>query len=314
MPRCLTALFGQTYAPISITVLDNRSTDAIRKVMQRYSAVSFVANAANVGFGAGHNEIIRRTRLKSRDYYLAVNPDAVLDAQYIQRLLTSCENHHADWGVGKLYKSMHAKTLYSVGHALLRDGYAFNIGYNQMDSGQYDDGKEIFGAPGAAALYRGSLIHSLSRGHNFFDPALFVYYEDVDIDWRAHLAHKHCWYESTAIAEHAGGIPSPVFISEALSNRFLSVIKNASLADLIFINIPIVAAHILFRLVMTPKVGFAIIHKVSSQMPDMLRQRKKLVVTGSDMSLWFQKAMAEKSGQPRRFAQRFIAFKTQWFG
>lgn len=33
---------------------------------------------------------------------------------------------------------------------------------------------------------------------------MFMYFEDVDLDWRAHRPGWQCWYEASAVAYHRG--------------------------------------------------------------------------------------------------------------
>lgn len=307
--RCLTALFHQRSAEIHIVVLDNNSADSIVRIMKRYGKrLTFIRSRVNLGFGGGHNEILRSVRLCDTDYYVALNPDALPEPDCFANFVRASRNHSAAWVTGKFYKDKHARVLYSVGHALRHDGYAFNIGHGIVDRGQYDTPREVFGAPGAAALYRGSMIRTLSVQGNFFDPDLFMYYEDVDVDWRGRLHGLRCWYEPSAAIVHPGGTFPRSLEAEVLANRFLCILKNAYISDLIFYNIPLMCAHIIFRVVITPAVGLRILRKMIRMSFRVLHKRVSPHISGQEMLAWFAWSANEVSGQPVKQADRMRVF------
>lgn len=308
---CLNALSKQTYPKVRIVVFDNNSSDDIGKRVQKYPRVRFIQSAQNVGYGRGHNSIISTISFKRDDYYLTLNPDARLSPTYISQLVSSCRRHKAGWAVGKLYRDTKKTTLYSAGHAMLRDGYAFNIGYGMKDSPKYAVPRRIFGAPGAAALYSFSLIRDISRGGDFFDPELFLYYEDIDIDWRANLGGHSCWYEPLAVAIHTGGVAPRHMTGDILCNRFYVVMKNAYFSDLITYNLPVIMFHLLIRLVSTPLVGARMVGLCVGGVPLALRRRTAAKVLKNDMHAWFGAARKEASLQPKNIRERIKAFTTK---
>lgn len=309
LPRCLASLKHQRGVDMRIVILDNNSADNISSVMNRYQRDAiFIRSDKNLGFGGGHNAILRSLRIRDNDYYMAVNPDALPEPDCIANLVKSAHRHSADWVTGKLYRDKAKKILYSAGHAIFSDGYAFNIGYGIIDSGQYDAPREVFGAPGAAALYRGSMIRRISVNGNFFDPGMFMYYEDVDVDWRAQRAGLHCWFEPSAIVCHPGGVFPRSLEAEVLANRFLSVWKNAGFTDLALYNVPVIFVHLLIRLLVTPSVGLAVVGKLVRGFPEMVRFRMRARVSKGDMNRWFAAALQEASRQSMGYGGRVRVF------
>lgn len=307
--RCLEAILRQRHVDVCVTVLDNDSRDHVARVIRGYKQnVAFIQSSVNVGFGGGHNAILNSLHLRDTDYYMALNPDARLEPDCLARLVAASKRRRASWVTGKLYRDSAYKVLYSVGHALLRDGYAFNIGFGMTDHGQYDTPREVFGAPGAAALYQGSMIHTLSVRGNFFDPSLFMYYEDVDIDWRARVRGFRCWYEPSAIVVHPGGKFPRTLEAEVLANRFLSVCKNALPRDLFFYNLPGICAHIAMRLVVTPRVGIRVLKKCLKEAFHVLGARTNTPVSPVVMHGWFLWSSKELSRQPISLTDRVNAF------
>jgi GT2 family glycosyltransferase len=101
------------------------------------------------------------------------------------------------------------------------------------DDGKYDRFEYVFGATGAAALYRRAMVTDISVGGEFFDSDFFAYREDADVSWRAQLLGWKCLYCPVAVAYHVRSVlPSnrkslPAFINmHSVKNRWLLRIKN----------------------------------------------------------------------------------------
>lgn len=317
---CVQAIRKQSYPDIRLSVVDNASTDGIVTWLQaNLPSDELHLNQHNRGFAAGHNQIIDTI---GTAHYLALNPDVIMHPDYITALIDTMQRHQAGWGVGKLYHtgsnfqeingnlrragSQTLPNLYSTGHALLPNGYAFNIGYGESDNGQYNDEREIFGAPGAAVLYTNALIHDL--GLPFFDDTLFTYSEDVDVDWQAQRRGWSCCYSPQAIAHHRGGQPSPDMHAAALANRYLSALKNACPRQLIRAIVPMLLLHSLFRLLITPRLGWLMTTRIVRHAPVMLRKRQALPGACERMMHWFAWSREQQSQQPCTLNERLRAF------
>src|SRR5437016_6203643 len=101
-------------------------------------------------------------------------------------------------------------------------------GAEELDRGQYDEPAYVFGATGAAALYRRVMIEDISVAGEFYDEDFFSYREDADVAWRAQLRGWRCVYTPRAVAWHVRRVtPSrrrelPLFINwHSVKNRFL---------------------------------------------------------------------------------------------
>lgn len=306
--QCLDCVRGQTYKPIRVIVFDNHSDDQSVEWLKKQRDISLIVHHTNIGFGMAHNAIIRSLSLHSGDYYMPLNPDAYIEPGYIAELVRLCKIKHAQWATGKLYKNKEKTILYSVGHAIKRDGYAFNIGYGLKDAGDYAFPREVFGAPGAASLISEKMIHTLSDKGMFYDPNMFMYYEDIDIDWRARLMGFHCWYSPKSVAVHSGRGQQKDLEVEALGNRYVGVLKNASFTDLLVYNIPVIFFHCVFRLVFSPKEGWRLLYKLFWCGFASFTHRSKRVISRRKMDAWFSWSSKEATRQPERFQQRARSF------
>ena len=60
----------------------------------------------------------------------------------------------------------------------------------------------VFGATGAAAMFRRSFVEAVSVDGEFFDEDFFSYREDADLAWRAQVMGWKCLYTPAAVAWH----------------------------------------------------------------------------------------------------------------
>jgi GT2 family glycosyltransferase len=312
LPRCFDALNQQTYPQVKITVLDNASTDGSAEwVIQHAPHIRCIQLDANMGFGRGHNEIIRKAGLTSDNLYMPLNPDVVLTPRFIEAALAGLQDTGAGWAVGKLLQSgLHGaptSILYSVGHGIQRNGYTFNIGYGMPDRGQFETRREVFGASGAVALFSGRLIQAIAPDGELFDSDFFMYGEDTDLDWRARLQGWRCWFIPEAVAYHRGSEPSDSLRAQALANRMLSVIKNAYLIDLMLYNMPLIMLHCLLRLIISPRFGWQMTRQIIQTAHRVWCKRRRARVPRHMLLSWFAWSAQQQTGQPRTWLDRLRA-------
>src|SRR6266487_3373806 len=84
LERCLEAVFRQTHHSVEVVIVDNASTDGTPAMLERFEdRVRVVYNDRNVGFAAAQNQAIR---LSGSDWFLALNPDVLLEPDFIEHL------------------------------------------------------------------------------------------------------------------------------------------------------------------------------------------------------------------------------------
>ena len=176
---------------LEVVLVDNGSIehpeapDAVAAEFERTRAVHL---GRNYGFAAGINKGLAECR---GEWVFILNSDAELDRTALSACAASLEQQDDDClGVVPKLLFFHERNLIdAIGNAVDKGGNAFNVGIGQLDIGQYDRVERTFGACFAAGLFRKSAFDDDHVGP--LDESYFMYYEDVDWNWRANLFGYH---------------------------------------------------------------------------------------------------------------------------
>ena len=236
--RCLQHALSQDHPNISIVIVDNASSDDTPQILKDFEdRVAICYNRTNIGFAGGQNQAIS---IANADWSLTLNPDCRLTPDFVTRLLNAAQTDPAIGSVcGKLlamtpdFEPVEPPVFDSTGIYMTRNMRHFDRGSLQPDTHQYDAQEFVFGATGAACLYRREMIDDIAFRGEFFDDDFFAYREDADVAWRAQLLGWKCLYVPTAVAYHVRSVLpsnrnelSPVINMHSVKNRWLLRIKN----------------------------------------------------------------------------------------
>lgn len=236
---CLRAVRALSWPEVEVRVLDNASTDdSWARIEAATTPDERLRAPVNLGFSAGHNRLIDAT---SGDYYLALNPDVEVSPTFLDVLVGACEAQPtAGAATGKLLRFQPPDVIDSTGIVMLPSQRHLDRGADEVDRGQYDRptpgygrATPVFGASGAAALYRRTMLLDTKVQHEYFDEDFFAYREDADLAWRAQLLGWECLYVPDAVARHGRRVTperraslSPLINRYSVRNRFLLRLKN----------------------------------------------------------------------------------------
>jgi len=207
LERCISAVLAQTHPDIELIVMDNGSIDgSVELVKGKFPSITLVENGRNLGYTGGHNKAIRMSR---GDFFIPLNPDVFMEPHFVTEAVKAFQTDDTVGIVsGKLYQwenSSDLQRLDSAGLVVTKDRRNRDRGFGEVDRGQYEWPEYIFGASGAAPIYRRMMFEDIRIGEEYFDEDMFAYREEVDVAWRAHLRGWQALYVPTAIAYHVRG-------------------------------------------------------------------------------------------------------------
>jgi GT2 family glycosyltransferase len=231
---CLDALRVQGAPVREVLIADNASRDGtVELVKSRYPEASVLSLERNLGYGAAHNLNFARSRQR---YFLALNPDVVLRPGFLSRLVETLDGDRSlGAATGRLVRPGPHGRIDSAGISYDRVRTRFvDRGRGELRE-RFAREEDVFGACGAAALYRRAALEEVSRpSESPFAERFFMYYEDVDLAWRLGRAGWRTRYVPEAESVHLrGGCGAgQAFIEYHLvRNRLWLSLRNASLSD-----------------------------------------------------------------------------------
>jgi len=307
---CLNSVLSQSVKDdIELSVIDNNSVDGTSELIKdKFRDIRYFKNDSNAGYSKAHNIGIKASKSK---YILILNADVYLTPTFIEEIVKSMESSDkAGMAMGKLYKMggegypsgiSSRKIIDSVGISFKRNRRDFHPGYGIEDKGQYDDAKYIFGAYGAAPMYRREMLEDVKINDEYLDEDFFTYREEADLAWRAQLCGWKCLYVPSAVAYHVRQYKAesrkdmPIRSRQLMfRNRYLMVIKN-DLPGNFFMDLPYIlwfeVRALLYAIFVEPFLLKAY-HEVIQLFPKMLKKRESIMqkrkVSARYMRRWFR--------------------------
>lgn len=303
LPGCLDALLAQDYPRLDVTVIDNASQDGSPDwLAQRYPGLLLWAFPDNRGFAAALNWGIDHTH---GDLVLSLNPDVMVARAFVTELVKAMvQDDRIGTVAPKLLQAGEPARLDSTGLFVDRRRRPYDRGQGELDQGQYDAMVYVFGACGAAALYRRTMLSELAVDGEYFDETFFAYYEDADLAWRAQWQGWRAVYAPQAVALHARGwgetlrkrgrtAKDAIGPRLALRNRYLMAAKNDRVAHFLA-DFPLILVAELPRLayiaVTRPQILLAI-PDLASTLPSAWAKKRQMrprqLAEASTVRRWF---------------------------
>lgn len=251
--HCLDSVKAQSYTNLEVIVIDNSlNADFSAKIHQTFTFVKLYSSPQNLYYGVSLNKGIE---LSQGEFVLCLNDDVILDKDFIHQALKGfLISSQIGLVSGKLLRNG-GKILDSSGLFLSVWRTAKERGYGKRDLGRFEKEGFVFGVSGAAAFYRRKMLDEIKEQGGYFDPSFGMFYEDLDISWRAKKKGWRAYYIPTALAYHVrGGSFRPDFgIDKAIArrylndqlhcdlikNRYLTILKNETFFGFLLHLIPI---------------------------------------------------------------------------
>lgn len=230
--RCLDAVFAQTHRPDEVVVIDNGSTDeSVASIRTRYPSVQLIARPNNEGFARGYNLGIRHT---TSDYILILNTDVFLDRDFLYRARQAIEQEPT---IGSIAARIYKADTDQIDYV----GLWLQPWLKVVNSRNTTERAFVFAGSGAALFCRRDMLNDIREGDSFFDEDFFLYWEDVDLAWRAQLRGWRCAFAPEVMAYHLGSgsqggkvrtLSKPAAVQRHIwKNRYLVIAKNASCVE-----------------------------------------------------------------------------------
>jgi len=242
LPGCLEAISGLRHRPLEVVVVDCASSDHSLETARTHAPAGLPFQAfglaANLGFAGGMNAALARTQAP---FVLTLNADARPGPDYVNLLLDRVRAHpdlRVGGVTGRLVRPAldgQPQRLDACGMRLTRAWRHLDRGSGELDRGQWPAPERVFGATGAASLFRREALDDAAVDGEIFDPRFHSFREDAELCFRLQERGWEVLYEPAAVAEHRrfnlperrSGMPAAVNC-HSLKNRYLLRIYHQS--------------------------------------------------------------------------------------
>jgi GT2 family glycosyltransferase len=230
--RCLQSVFDNTAdLQAEVIVVDNASTDGSPEMIELdFPQVRLIRSEVNLGFAAANNVALQEARGR---YFVLLNSDAFL-AKGALALAIRHMNESPEVGLGgcKLIGrdgswQPSSRCFHSVlDDAIVLSGLAARYPrskfFGRFDRTWADQNKpaRVDWVPGAFTILRPSALKRVGC----FDPAFFLYYEEVDLCLRMKKAGIPVWYWPDIEVIHLGGESSRQLTALEFSSRAAQIV------------------------------------------------------------------------------------------
>ncbi|MBI1907802.1 glycosyltransferase family 2 protein [Candidatus Uhrbacteria bacterium] len=314
LPELLASLDAQEYKDTVVRILDNGSTDGetVNYLQQHVPHALVGRNVRNLGFAPGHNQLVRFTlehlpESELDDWaILVMNADMILDPKMVGTLVAALDTDPSvsivqpkiyrafgeHVGDESLEETVRSDILDSTGLRVTRGWRMVERGAGDIDTGQFDAMRDVFGPSGACAMFRARAVRDLLIDGELFDGDFFAYREDCDLAWRARAAGYRTAFVPQAKLWHYRGMygaerqtlwqrltnrtrQRPFFAALGTRNQLFVLLKNLTFVDAL-LAAPWMAFHetgrVLYGLLFEPETRKVLI-RAPFMVPAMLRKR-----------------------------------------
>jgi GT2 family glycosyltransferase len=231
IPAVFDAIYNQTFKDFKVVAVISGNDDKSKElIMEKYPQTEIIDPGYNIGFAKGHNLVFEKycnpslnpSPYEGRgggevEFFQLVNPDMIMEPNYVEEMLKAFKNEKVGAATGKLYKISNFKfqisnfeksrILDTTGVSISKSGRARDRGQHEIDNHQYDNLTEVDGVSGAGCMYRAAALQNIKYQisnikFEFFDEDFHSYWEDVDLSWRLKNAGWKNVFVPSAVGYH----------------------------------------------------------------------------------------------------------------
>ncbi len=208
LTRFLDSLALATDREVEVLLADNGSSDGAPEAAAQRPGVKLISTGGNVGYGRAANVGVAAT---GADWVVVANPDVVWDPGSLDVLLAAAARWPRAGALGPLIRQPDGRVYPSaralptlgrgIGHAVFGwfwPGNPWSVRYRREN--QEPAERTAGWLSGSCLLLRRQAFESVGG----FDPAYFMYFEDVDLGERLADAGWLNVYVPTAVVTHTG--------------------------------------------------------------------------------------------------------------
>jgi GT2 family glycosyltransferase len=309
LPGCFASLASLDHRPLEVVVVDCASSDGSLEVARREAPAGLPFQAVdlgeNAGFAGGMNAALART---SAPWVLSLNADARPAPGYVSRLLERASAHPAlrvGAVTGRLVRPAQGsgpRLLDACGMRLLPSWRHLDRGSGEPDRGQLPAPERVFGATGAASIFRREALDDVAVDGEVFDSRFHSFREDAELAFRLRERGWEVLYEPTAVAEHRRfNLPErrsamPAFVNyHSLKNRYLLRIYHQTAGNLLRTLPPTLARDLaaLAYVLLRERTSLAAYGWLWRNRTELLRRRRTIqgrrTRPASEIDRWFRR-------------------------
>lgn len=306
LPGCLESIGRLDHRPLEIVVVDNASPDRSLATAREHapSGIPFeaVQLGENLGFAGGMNAALSQTRAP---FVLTLNADARPSPDYVTRLLARMEQPGLKVGAvtGRLVRPSQngPARLDACGMRLTSTWRHLDRGSGEVDHGQLSAPERVFGATGAASLFRRAALDDTAVDGEVFDPRFHSFREDAELCFRLRERGWEVLYEPAAVCEHRRfNLPErrsqmPAFVNyHSLKNRYLLRLYHQTAGNLLRTLVPTLARDLqaLGWVLLRERTSLPAYSWLWQNRADVLRRRRiiqaRRTVPSREIDRWFR--------------------------
>lgn len=232
---CIESLVNQSVRPTILHIDNNSQNDTVSIIEQyikknKYTDIYQIQTGYNGGTAGGFNAAIQWAQQHEYDYVGSLNADAAADKQWVKSLLEIFDDiDSAGFATAKMLRK-DGKTIDTTGDFYSIWGIPFPRLRDKPADTAPSEHTPVFGSTGGGFLAKTSVFNDIG----LYDETFFMYYEDVDVAFRAQLMGYTTHYTPNAIAYHKLGASSKTVPGLAIYNTFKNLpmlfVKNVPLS------------------------------------------------------------------------------------
>jgi hypothetical protein len=190
LAQCLPSVLASQGFELELIVVDNASTDgSILWLTQHFPHIRTISLTRNLGFGAANYQGLLLARSKR---IVFLNSDTVVTPHWLQPLVTTLDAQPDMIRAvcSQLVLLHHPHNLNALGGGMSQLGYGYDhwfgyaLDHPMIEACHHQSSIPTLFPTAAAMMIRKQDFLNLGG----FDPAFFMYHEDVDLGWRIWLA------------------------------------------------------------------------------------------------------------------------------